>query len=63
METSTKAEAEKRALEKRLSDLETASNKRETDLKAELDAYKEKVELLQVGELPFSTFTRSQCVH
>ncbi|EUB58469.1 hypothetical protein EGR_06650 [Echinococcus granulosus] len=47
METSTKAEAEKRALEKRLSDLETSANKRETDLKADLDVYKEKVENLQ----------------
>ncbi|VDK33169.1 unnamed protein product [Taenia asiatica] len=47
METSTKAEAEKNALEKRLSDLETASNKREADLKADLDVYKEKVENLQ----------------
>uniref|UniRef100_A0A915EXN4 Uncharacterized protein n=1 Tax=Echinococcus canadensis TaxID=519352 RepID=A0A915EXN4_9CEST len=43
----TKAEAEKSALEKRLSDLETSANKRETDLKADLDVYKEKVENLQ----------------
>ena len=51
METTTKAEAEKTALEKRLNDLEVSANKRETDLKTELDMYKEKVESLQVCEL------------
>nr|CDS29790.1 nonmuscle myosin II heavy chain [Hymenolepis microstoma] len=48
METSTKAETEKHALEKRLADLETSSSKREADLKAELDMNKEKLENLQL---------------
>lgn len=48
METATKAEAERNALEKRLSDLEAVANKREADLKGDLDMYKEKVENLQV---------------
>ncbi|VUZ39029.1 unnamed protein product [Hymenolepis diminuta] len=47
METSTKAETEKHALEKRLADLETSATKREADLKAELDMHKEKLENLQ----------------
>lgn len=47
METSTKAETEKHALEKRLADLETSASKREADLKAELDMHKERLENLQ----------------
>ncbi len=61
-ETSTKAQTEKHALEKRLTDIEAAANKREADLKADLDANREKVDALQVNfHINWTIFCKMKC--